>query len=690
MAEVYIDSLTVKNFGPFYGEHVFNFGTLEDRMGILVGGKNGAGKTHLLRALYLAVVGETGVVDLKKVEPASESTRFNFDRALNRRAEAEGQDTVTLEIQVSQRDEKGIGVRRAKFVREIRFRPNSAPVWRSRADRQDGSAVLDDDKHIEKLRDALLPRHLARFFFFDAERGQNFSLGQQDIVEGISRILGLFAFGELENDLRQLIQNKIPRVFHLNSSEYHTVAKRLAEISGQIVTAEGELKALREEKTITESELSEARTELADVEERLKSLGAVDPTELEKAQEKRSELTAAKDKLEASLTSMWELALPLGLLGDYRKELYDKLLREEKRREWEASRATVEPKIPQIKHDVFGNPPNEFELDQAKLRFYSDRLDEALHKLFHPPPEGMADDCHLTDRNDRSAQIRHRLSSNTASLSEVAELCQRVEQVDSDLREADTKLRRLRQDAAAMSLGLELNSRRGELTAHIANLERRKSELSLEIEALDTKLRELRREETTQTALANRAKKGQNLTALAARYREAASEIRSRAAEQLRKKISDHVGEMWVEITEREKEFLGMEFDTRWKCFLLRRDGKRVSWEEANTSAGQRQVRMLAFYEALRRLAKIVPPLVVDTPLGRLDREVRDSVLDKLYLTGHQTVILTTNAEIDPDGPLFDRIKSKLARVYTLQPHGEEKSVGYQVSVTKDYFGRPL
>ena len=67
MPDVYIDSLTLENFGPFYGEHTLNFGSLDRRCGILIGGKNGAGKTHLLRALYLAVVGECGVRDWKRV-----------------------------------------------------------------------------------------------------------------------------------------------------------------------------------------------------------------------------------------------------------------------------------------------------------------------------------------------------------------------------------------------------------------------------------------------------------------------------------------------------------------------------------------------------------------------------------------------------------------------------------------------
>ena len=116
MPEVYIDSLTLENFGPYYGEHTFNFGTLDDRCGILIGGKNGAGKTHLLRALYLAVVGETGVHDLKKVEPASKATQFVFEKSLNRRAQLEGQDTIRFQATISQVKQGVFGSAAEEFV----------------------------------------------------------------------------------------------------------------------------------------------------------------------------------------------------------------------------------------------------------------------------------------------------------------------------------------------------------------------------------------------------------------------------------------------------------------------------------------------------------------------------------------------------------------------------------------------
>ncbi|MGH9327535.1 MAG: AAA family ATPase [Terriglobia bacterium] len=688
MAEIYIDSLTLENFGPFYGEHKLKFGSLDGRCGILIGGKNGAGKTHLLRALYLAVVGESGVGDLKRVETGSDATRFLFDRSLNRQAQAEGQDAVRLKVEVSLRDDKSGGSRKVELVREIRHRPNSPPVWRSCAQRSDTPGLIEDEQIIQKLRDAFLPRHLARFFFFDAERSQSVNLGQQDIVEGVSRILGLWTYGELENDLRQLIQSKIPRNF--NSTSGPDPATRLADLSADVLRVEGHLKARRKEQDSLDRDLNEVEVELLEVEDDLKTLGAVDPAELDLAQERRNELTKIKADLEAHLTAAWELAIPISLLGTYRKELHDYLISEERRREWESAKSTVEPKIPQVKRDIFDGVPLEFSLQPDVQAFYVKRLEDALHRLFHPPPDAMPDRVFVTDRNDTSAQIRSRLIAPGGSLRDLAERCATIERMDVELRELDQKLKQMQQNTAAFKRGTELHEKRGELISKREQITKRRTEIASEISRLDAELGELKRQETNQREIVEKAEKGESLASLAARYREAACEIRSRAAIRMRKRISDHVGGLWTQITDRTREFAGMEFDNHWQCLLIRRDGRRVAWEETNTSAGQRQVRMLAFYEALRRLAKLVPPLVVDTPLARLDKEVRANVLDQLYLTGHQSVILTTNSEVDPEGLLFKRISDRLARVYTLHPHGKPESRDYEVRITNDYFGHDL
>jgi len=334
--------------------------------------------------------------------------------------------------------------------------------------------------------------------------------------------------------------------------------------------------------------------------------------------------------------------------------------------------------------------PPEFALQPDVESFYMKRLEDALHRLFHPPPDGMSDRVFVAERSDTSAQVRAHLTTVPGSLGDLAQLCVSIERMDAELRELDQKLKQIQQNTAAFKHGAELHQKRGELRTRQDQITKRMGEITAELSRLDVELADLKRQETKQGELVELDERREKLASLAARYREAAGEIRSQAAIRMRKRISEHVGELWSEIAERTREFKGMEFDSHWQCFLLRQDGKSVTWEETNTSAGERQVRMLAFYEALRRLAKLVPPLVVDTPLARLDKEVRTNVLDQLYLSGHQSIILATNSEVDPEGQLFERIRDRLARVYTLHPYGEPESTDYRVRITNDYFGHDL
>ena len=383
--------------------------------------------------------------------------------------------------------------------------------------------------------------------------------------------------------------------------------------------------------------------------------------------------------------------MPVALLGNFRQQFHEDLRREEKRRDWESSRATVEPKIPQIRADVFVDAPPQFVLADEALHFYEDRLEKALQSLFHPPPDGMSEGSpFLATRNDISAQVRARIARVPVEIHDLDARCRRLEKLDIELRELDARLKQMQSNRFSLERGQELHERRGDLKRGRDGLVKGREDLSVEVGQLEKTLAELRGQETNLSEAREKMQHGQNIATLAARYRETAARIREMAAVQLREQISRGVGELWTQIVERQREFAALEFDPHWRCFLVRQDGERVAWEDTNTSAGQRQVRMLAFYESLRRLARLKPPLVVDTPLGRLDKEVRANVLDQLYLTGHQSLILSTDSEIDPEGPLFQAISGRLARVYTLHPHGEEDSPDYQVRVSDDYFGRNL
>ncbi|MGX9728847.1 MAG: AAA family ATPase [Candidatus Electronema sp. VV] len=686
MQQIYIENLKIEDFGPFYGAHCFDFSAAEDRRAVLIGGKNGAGKTHLLRALYLAVVGEIGAGDLKKVEAGSEATKFNLRESLNRRAQSEGRTASKFEVSLSLRDETGSIGRHLILFREIRHRINSPPTFHAKAYIPDDNRFIEDDQDIQKLRETFMPRHLTRFFFFDAERSQSLKLNEQEIVEGISRILGLYSYTELENELNKLIRLKIPARYGKDSDKERLLNQLLAEKHRD----EENIKTYRLEIEEKKRDLRDIQEELDEVEEQLRSIGAVDPDELSRLNKQRDAIKDNRSRLENDLKNAWETALPVALLGAFRQQLHSALQKEERRRDWENRKASVEPKIPKIKKEVFDSPPEEHVLTMSSIEFYKNRLEEALKGLFHPPEEGIAESVFIVpERNELSIKIREQLNSKPAALANLAALTLDLDRKTSELRETDQRLSQF-QDKEAQERGRELHEKRGKLNSQKEVIEKDLQEIEAKISSLKNEHTARETKISTLTNEVANLRQGRHLNDLAHLYREAAAQIKSKASVQLREKISHIVGDLWLDITERALEYRAMKFDKNWDCSLMKADGTSLLWDSANTSAGQRQVRILAFTEALRRLAKFVPPLVVDTPLGRLDREIKENVLTQLYLSGHQSVILTTNSEIPPDSQLFQNITSKLARVYTLNPEGDEESQSYQVRVSEDYFKHVL
>ena len=494
MAEIFIDSLHITDFGPFYGTHIFDFSSIEDRRAILIGGKNGAGKTHLLRALYLAAVGESGAGDLRKVESnGPDATKFDLSESLNRRARQEGRDTSEFEINLTLRDKTGSTSRGIKLVRKIRHRQNSKPVFSSRAYLPEADSWIDEEDRVQRLRDSFLPRHLARFFFFDAERSQSIRLNERDITEGISRVLGLYSYSELESDLRELIKNKIPQRYG-NDSE---VQRKLNRVSSEIQRDEADLETLYIDVEDKNRVIQEISQELTNIEDQLLTIGAIDPGELDKIQKQRDNIKSSKDRLEEVLTIAWEDSLPVALLGSFRLDLYRALEKEEKLRDWENRKNSVEPKIPKIKNEVFEDVPSEHKLDQDTLFFYLNKLENALKGLFHPPEEGLADKVFIIpERNELSIRIRNQLIDKPRSILDIATKSKELERKTSQLREKDQAIRQLNADPFALQRGYELREQRTALTNQKDQIEMELRDLREKIVNLEQTLQANRREET--------------------------------------------------------------------------------------------------------------------------------------------------------------------------------------------------
>ena len=83
-------------------------------------------------------------------------------------------------------------------------------------------------------------------------------------------------------------------------------------------------------------------------------------------------------------------------------------------------------------------------------------------------------------------------------------------------------------------------------------------------------------------------------------------------------------------------------------------------------SAGERQLLAVALLWGLARAAGQPLPVVIDTPLGRLDGSHREHLLERYFpLASHQVVLLSTDTEIDEEA--YERHRPAVGRSYHLE-----------------------
>lgn len=113
----------------------------------------------------------------------------------------------------------------------------------------------------------------------------------------------------------------------------------------------------------------------------------------------------------------------------------------------------------------------------------------------------------------------------------------------------------------------------------------------------------------------------------------------------------NHVRHNFVEIFNsllRKRNFItDLQIDAKtFNTRLIKTNGKVV--EKSALSAGEKQIYAIAMLWSLAKTSGRHLPMIVDTPLGRLDREHRDNLM-KFYFphVSHQVIILSTDTEID-------------------------------------------
>ena len=112
---------------------------------------------------------------------------------------------------------------------------------------------------------------------------------------------------------------------------------------------------------------------------------------------------------------------------------------------------------------------------------------------------------------------------------------------------------------------------------------------------------------------------------------------------------------------------------------LYDRDGNALPKERL--SAGEKQIYAIAMLWALARTSGRPLPVIIDTPLGRLDSDHRRLLVERYFpYASHQVIVLSTDTEVDT--AYFDALKPFIASAYQLDYNMSDRCT----SVRQGYF----
>ncbi len=647
-------SLHVENFGLFRGPHPFDLAPTDAaRKMTLFVGHNGAGKSTLFRALAVALHGRLALGDRVTQDQYGE---FLYNR-LHRRKEGEKNATsenasVGLSFEYVQS-----GVPRRVHVSR-RWRRSGRTVEETLSVTQDGQALAEEAADAQAWLNELVPPGVARLCFFDAEDLDALAGADQrnpQLGAAMQRLLGLDMIQRLQADLR---------AYTLREGGDSTISALRGAVLAHQATLEGlerRLAVLREREAVLAEDEATHRANLLEQERRLAAAGGLYAARRALQQER---VEAVQREIQAAEAQMGELAahlLPFTLAPKLCRRLSARLTEEAETQRRQIAQTLVGERLSEIAAavsaaDFLGG----LRLSQERQQVIRGRIQEVLQS------HGPADDAEAVLLHHLAAPEREQLQAWIPQVlatvpEQVQEIGERLRRLQDERRTIDLDLQRAPEDEDLAPLHTGLLQLQLALTGTRAL----QAALQEEIGALqfqrDNEDRQMQR---AIERLTDAQATEQDLV-LAARSRSALRAFEDALTRQRLIALERSLVQCFNVLCQKEHLLSAVSIDPGdFAVRLESADGRILSL--GSFSAGERQLYALALLQAMRQVSGHELPLLIDTPLARLDEQHRQRLLhDYLPVIGDQVLLFATDAEMGAD--LQAQAEPYLAQTYRLR-----------------------
>jgi len=610
-------SLELQDFGIYAGKQRLDLEAKRNRPVILVGGTNGAGKTTLLEAFTLCLHGRRALGPRVSKEAYETHIRSRFHVAPNEEAAEECAITLGFDHVQSGRSSDYVVSRRWR-------RTSSGSVKEALSLTLDGSEIDDlSDASRQDFLDSLLPPGLAGFFLFDGEQIQALADDENGeyLADAVKRLLGLDLIDQLQLDLRRYAGRATPKDVELERS--------VDEAERQAVDAKEQVALAKETRAMLQAEQDQLDSRLGRARERLAREGgtlAAERGKLEKeARKAEGETTVAAEQLRALIAGLLPFAITQRLADGVAQRLEAEQVAEED----EVIARRIKAVASELKSELqtkSGKPVTS--TVRTLLAVGSGSRTKRLHEVSAAERAVMLEQLGV---------VRDGVRADTSKLGKRLRRAQeKSEQTDRRLKEVPDS------DALAPLVEdlQEVEHQRGELSSERERLDEELRQAEHELAVVERKLRRAQEE-------SEQASKGVEFAEVAHRTVRLLSAYRERTELRRLEKIELEAARYFNRLSRKGELLSKITIDRdSFRVRIIRWDQTELPKERL--SAGEKQLLAIAILWALAQASQRPLPVVVDTPLARLDQEHRRRLLTE-YLpnVSHQVVVLSTDTEVD-------------------------------------------
>jgi DNA sulfur modification protein DndD len=633
---VQLTRLILHNYSVFEGTCEFPLDVrTPSKNVIIIGGKNGAGKTSILEATRVCLYGAQGV----NKKPGREYRNFLQSRisrtALNRSSNAK----AYVELQ---------------FVHENKRKVSSVNVRRTWSPGNDDDTLFleIDGKELNIERDywadylkLLIPPGVAQFFIFDGEKIQEIATEEESdktIVEGIKSLLELDVFEHLQLDLENYSRQRL-----------HADAKQANPADYK--KADAELEAANQNFSDCESELAEVENDIRGLEANKAELENKMSKELGSKFKDRPKLQRERDSVEEKLKEVQDQfltmcgdLLPFALLADLGIRLETRLERERKTANWLAAKETTYPQAKKLVDRLLGDDssPTDPPLTQTQRDLLSSRLLALWESLFIPPPADTLSELIHDLPQSVEGNIRGVLRKSRGQVaSDLRSQLERRERLSSQLRSLDLELNRIPVGDPEEDLFRQIAN----INQSIGRQKEKRAALEEKIEKYKIDISDCKRRLSDIAALVESAESARRQLELSRKIRLVIQDYVDRLTKRKASILQKNVEEMIKRLVRKEDLVSKLEINPKdFSVTLYGREGAKL--KKSDLSAGEKEIYAICLLWGLAKTSGRELPIIIDTPLSRLDTDHRRAIVQRYYpVAGSQVIILSTDTEVDKE-----------------------------------------